>query len=60
MRAELGVGNVDAALSLLERIKARFVTFDFYFFFRIFVLLINRFLLSDNTQKRCITESVGL
>ena len=32
MRAELGVGNVDAALSLLERIKARFVTFDFYFF----------------------------
>ena len=32
VRAELGVGNVDAALSLLERIKARFVTFDFYFF----------------------------
>jgi hypothetical protein len=26
VRAELGVGNVDGALALLERIKARFVT----------------------------------
>lgn len=29
VRAELGVGNVDAALSLLKRIKARFVTLNF-------------------------------
>ena len=57
VRAELGVGNIDAALSLLERIKARFVTLTEFFFF----LLIDRFsFFADNTQKRCITELVGL
>ena len=32
VRAELGVGNVDAALALLKRIKARLVDLSTFFF----------------------------
>ena len=55
VRAELGVGNIDGALALLKRIKARFVTSFLGFCF----LLIDRYLVADNTQTRCIIESVG-
>ena len=56
VRAELGAGNREAALELLERLRERCVVDSFFrteTFDRVFVSVI-----ADNTQRRCITVSV--